>query len=630
MSDGAIKHGQSLQAEEVELHQSRRFHVLHGELRDRHVGLWIAIERHQFVQPPVADHHTRRMRGGMAVQPLKLQGLVDQVTDSVIVPVLRLQHRFLFQRLLQGDRIGRIVRHHLGNPVDLAIGHLQHPPDVAQHRAGLQLSEGDDLRHLVMAVLVLHVADDLVAPVLAEVDVEVGHGHAFGVQEPLEQQAIAQGIQIRDGQNVGDQRPGTGPAPRPHRDALALGPLDEVGNDQEIAGEIHVDDDAEFQVQPFPVDLLVNLDPLLRHGRKARIQASVCHGAQFVRLTATLRRGETGQDRIAPGGHEAATARDHQRVADRLRHISEQRLHLVSALEPVFRRQAATFRLADISALRHTDQGIMGVVHAPFEEEAVVGGDQRHILRHRHVDHHLLDLILRRQAMTLQFDIGAARKQSGDLPQPGPRRSLLSIREQPPERSRGPAGQQDQPVGQAIELALRQMGIESGVGFEERGGNQLHQIAVADRVLHQQDDGGQARPRQGRTLTLFHAEGDGELAADDRLHSCLCQCRTVFHGAEEVVGVRHRDGRHAELRSLHRQILRPDRPLRQGVGTVQPQMYEIGMTHGPVPSDVSRDRSDTGTGARRESRIRDRSSLLDARLSRFTRRGSRNFLWKSC
>jgi hypothetical protein len=34
----------------------------------------------------------------------------------------------------------------------------------------------------------LHVADHLVAPVLAEVDVEVGHRHAFGIEEALEQQ----------------------------------------------------------------------------------------------------------------------------------------------------------------------------------------------------------------------------------------------------------------------------------------------------------------------------------------------------------------------------------------------------------------------------------------------------------
>src|SRR3546814_17313558 len=57
--------------------------------------------------------------------------------------------------------------------VDLRIGHLQHAADIAQGGARLQLAEGDDLGDAVVAVLVLHVADHLVAAVLAEVDVEV-------------------------------------------------------------------------------------------------------------------------------------------------------------------------------------------------------------------------------------------------------------------------------------------------------------------------------------------------------------------------------------------------------------------------------------------------------------------------
>jgi hypothetical protein len=52
------------------------------------------------------------------------------------------------------------------------VRHLQHTPNVAQHAARLQGAEGDDLRDLIAAVFLLHVADHLVAPVLAEIDVE--------------------------------------------------------------------------------------------------------------------------------------------------------------------------------------------------------------------------------------------------------------------------------------------------------------------------------------------------------------------------------------------------------------------------------------------------------------------------
>ena len=39
----------------------------------------------------------------------------------------------------------------------------------------------------------LHVVDHAVAVALAEVDVEVGHRHALGVQEALEQQVVGSG-----------------------------------------------------------------------------------------------------------------------------------------------------------------------------------------------------------------------------------------------------------------------------------------------------------------------------------------------------------------------------------------------------------------------------------------------------
>src|SRR3546814_4885205 len=66
-----------------------------------------------------------------------------------------------------------MVRHQLREPVDLAIAHLEHASGVLEHRARLQLTKGDDLRHRVAAVFLLHVADHLAAPRFAEIDVDV-------------------------------------------------------------------------------------------------------------------------------------------------------------------------------------------------------------------------------------------------------------------------------------------------------------------------------------------------------------------------------------------------------------------------------------------------------------------------
>ena len=165
-------------------------------------------------------------------------------------------------------RVRRVHGHELAQAVHLAIGHLQHAAHVAQHGARLQLTEGDDVSHAVRAVALAHIGDHLVAPVLAEVDIEVGHRHAFGIQEALEQEPEADGIEIGDGERVGDERARARAAAGAYGDALPLGPLDEVGHDQEVALIVHAGDDIELEGKTFR-------DRTPRHGR-ARCRAGRC------------------------------------------------------------------------------------------------------------------------------------------------------------------------------------------------------------------------------------------------------------------------------------------------------------------------------------------------------------------
>ena len=88
---------------------------------------------------------------------------------------------------------------------------------------------------------------------MAEVDVEVGHRHALLIQEPLEQQLVLQRVEAGDVQRIRDQRAGPRAAARSHRTAVALRPVDEVGNDQEVAGEAHLQDRLDLEVEPLDV-----------------------------------------------------------------------------------------------------------------------------------------------------------------------------------------------------------------------------------------------------------------------------------------------------------------------------------------------------------------------------------------
>ncbi len=79
---------------------------------------------------------------------------------------------------------------------------------ILQRRFGFDGAEGDDLRDPVVAPLVGCVAHHLTAAPVVEVDIDVGHRGALGVEEPLEQQTVWNRVDVGDAQRVGDQRAG--------------------------------------------------------------------------------------------------------------------------------------------------------------------------------------------------------------------------------------------------------------------------------------------------------------------------------------------------------------------------------------------------------------------------------------
>ena len=125
----------------------------------------------------------------------------------------------------QRNQLARRERDQLGELVDEVVGQVEHPADVAHHRLRRHGAEGGDLRHRCGAVLLLHVLDHPVAAVLAEVDVEVGHRHPLRVEKALEQQVVAQRVEVGDAERIGHQRAGAGAAPRADRHAVDLAQL---------------------------------------------------------------------------------------------------------------------------------------------------------------------------------------------------------------------------------------------------------------------------------------------------------------------------------------------------------------------------------------------------------------------
>src|SRR5690606_35877015 len=126
---------------------------LHVELRDRHLGARVAVERDELVQRPITDHDSGRVGGGVSVEPLELQCDVDQPRHAFVLAAHRLELRLSVDRLLQAYRIGGIVRHELADTVHLTVRHAENASYVPQDGTGLKLSESYDLGDAVVPVL---------------------------------------------------------------------------------------------------------------------------------------------------------------------------------------------------------------------------------------------------------------------------------------------------------------------------------------------------------------------------------------------------------------------------------------------------------------------------------------------
>ena len=118
------------------------------------------------------------------------------------------------ERLLEGDV--QLVGHELRDLVGFRIWHLEDATDIPNGRFGPECSEGNDLSHVVGAVFVDDVIEDLAAAVHTKVHVDIGKGYTFGIEKALEEQAVDERVEIRNPQRIGDETPGgacRGPVP---------------------------------------------------------------------------------------------------------------------------------------------------------------------------------------------------------------------------------------------------------------------------------------------------------------------------------------------------------------------------------------------------------------------------------
>ena len=106
--------------------------------------------------------------------------------------------------------------------------------------------------HLLGSIFFGHPLQHPSAAVVIEVDVDIGQRDTVGVEEPLEQQVVLHGVDLRNFQAVGHYRTGGRTTAGTYRHVeLLAGGVDKVLHDEEVTGETHRLHDVQLEVDAF-------------------------------------------------------------------------------------------------------------------------------------------------------------------------------------------------------------------------------------------------------------------------------------------------------------------------------------------------------------------------------------------
>ena len=534
------------------------------------------------------------MLADVSRQALELARRLEETRHLPVRLDARAQVRRLRDRILELDpqRFG----HQLRDPVDVAEGHAEHAPDVADHRLRLERPEGRDLRHAHLigrrtggpVVLLGDVADHLVSPAHAEVDVDVRHRDPLGVEEALEDDVVLDRVDAGDAEPVGHEAARGGAAAGAHRNSAAPRVVDEVRDDQEVPGEPHRLDHAELALQALFVT------PVLRRNRFVGLEPEPApQPFPRLRLEHLLaieprRHLEFRQVIAAHLDLDVAALGDLERRVHGRRMIVEELAHLVAiAHVEAAAVEAEALRVVVVRRGADAQEQIVVAVIALFQVMRIVGRHQRKPEICGHLQQLGVDLILRGNPVSLHLQVEAPGKDPAELLDDAPGAIGIPGEDRAAHHRRQAARGGDQSlavVAEQVEIDPRLV-VEP---FQIALRNQVHQVAIAGLVHREQQqviDGVEAGVVAFASLFVeARARGDVGLAAEDRLHAGAARLLVEVHRSEQVAVIRHRDSGHVErLYPLH-QRAELDGAVEERVLGVEMEVREGSRHPTPTPT----------------------------------------------
>ena len=160
------------------------------------------VQRDEFGERARRDYYACGVDAGVAHHAFESLCGLHQLANLAIFFHGFAQLRRIFDGLIEGDV--ELRGDHLRDAIDIGVGDVHGAANVFDSGFGGHGAEGDDLGNVVAAVFLRDVVDDLAAAVHAEIDIDIRHGDAFGIEKALEEQFVLERIDIGDAEGVGN------------------------------------------------------------------------------------------------------------------------------------------------------------------------------------------------------------------------------------------------------------------------------------------------------------------------------------------------------------------------------------------------------------------------------------------
>ena len=390
-------------------------------------------------------------------------------------------------------------------------------------------------------------------------------------------------VEVGDPQRVGAHRTGARASPGTDPDAVVLGPVDEVGDDEEVAAETHLGDHADLEV-----GLLANV--VGDAGGVTELQARLDLLDEPRRLVLALGNVEHRHVGAAALGElDVAPLRDQQRVVTGLTQavlVLPEVPHLGGGLDVV----AVAVEPEPLGVRHHAAAGdaqemLVGRRVGLVDVVGVVGGDRRDAEVLAELEQAVADPGLDVETVVHQLEEVVVLPD--DVLEVGRRLPCLLVVTDPqpgldlPRRAAGGGDQAVGVLGQQLAVGARL--VEEALHAGPAG--EPEQVVHAGRGLGEQGHVGVGAaagdvvvaavvPPDPLLVVAGGVGGEVGLHPDDRLDPRGRRLGVEVVGPEHVAVVGHRDRVHAQLGGPLEHVAQPRRPVEHGVLGVDVEVGE--------------------------------------------------------